>query len=102
MKSNLKEKIKDRRKKSKVITKVNFNKEKTEIASQMISDAWKDEIKNFKSQEFSSVEDVKNYIIGVILEKQNMVGNKEAEEFLQVILDSDIEVETVLNDYVKK
>lgn len=101
MKSNLKEKVKEQVKKSKIITNVNFNKDDEKKIISTLSDVWKNEIKNFKTQNFSSLKAVKKYIVDVILERQNMIGNKECEKFLYTILDSDIEVEKVLNEYVK-
>lgn len=105
MKNNLKEKIKEQNKiKAKVVDverleSANFEDEDNKVS---FADIWKEEIEKLKSREFSTLRDVKDYIIQVISNKEGLTDSKEFNDFANLILEGNPQIDDVLERFVRK
>ena len=107
MKTNLKEKTIEQKKKSKVITNIPTSKEQEVDNEEQeylkeITISWKDEINNFKNIKFSSLDEMREHIVDVVLQKQNQINDKAQREFLISMLEDNEVINDFLKSFLKK
>lgn len=104
MKNNLKEKILNiNQKRGKVLTNKNFSNESdNQDTSISLSEIWDEEITRLKSMKFDSLEEVKSYIINIISNKENLSTSQEFNNFANMLLANNPQIDEILKEFVKK
>ena len=103
MKNNLKEKlVRDTKNKSKVLSAQNVNDELNEENKDNLTQIWQNEISELKSKEFATLKEVKEYIVNVVAKKENLANDKEFNEFANLILSENPQIDEILDEFVRK